>query len=91
MKKAIKYLAAAAVAASFAFAPSCQDLRFGDDFLEKAPGVDVTIDTVFSSKMYADRALVAAYACLRCGYPVHNNACRSAPRDSSNTRRPAVR
>lgn len=53
---------------------SCQDLRFGDAFLEKAPGVDVTIDTIFSSKLYADRALVAAYATLRCGYPVHNNA-----------------
>ena len=37
----------------------CSDLRFGDDFLEKAPGIDVTIDTIFSSKMYADRALVS--------------------------------
>ncbi len=53
---------------------ACEDLRLGDSFLEKAPGVDVTIDTIFSSKLYADRALAAAYACLRCGYPVHNNA-----------------
>lgn len=44
---------------------SCSDLKFGDAFLEKAPGVDITIDTVFSSKQYADRALVAAYATLR--------------------------
>lgn len=53
---------------------SCDDLRFGDAFLEKAPGVDVTIDTVFSSKLYAERALVSAYSTLRVGYPVHNSA-----------------
>lgn len=53
---------------------SCNDLRFGDAFLEKAPGVDVTIDTVFSSKLYADRALVSAYSTMRCGWPVHNSA-----------------
>ncbi|MCF0175688.1 MAG: RagB/SusD family nutrient uptake outer membrane protein [Bacteroidales bacterium] len=52
----------------------CSDLRFGDDFLEKAPGIDVTIDTIFSSKMYADRALVSVYATTRCGFPIHNNA-----------------
>ena len=43
---------------------SCSDLKFGDAFLEKAPGVDVTVDTIFSSKMYAERALVSAYATL---------------------------
>lgn len=53
---------------------ACNDLKLGDASLEKAPGVDVTIDTVFSSKLYADRALVSAYATLRCGFPVHNNA-----------------
>ncbi len=56
------------------FSFSCSDLRFGDAFLEKAPGVDVTIDTIFSSKLYADRALVSAYSTLRCGYTVHNPA-----------------
>ena len=35
---------------------SCSDLAFGDSFLEKAPGEDVTVDTIFSSKLYADRA-----------------------------------
>lgn len=52
----------------------CSDLRFGDAFLEKAPGVDVTVDTIFSSKLYADRALVAAYSTLRVGFPIHNTA-----------------
>ena len=52
---------------------SCSDLAFGDAFLEKAPGVDVTIDTIFSSKLYADRALNSAYATLRTGLTVHAN------------------
>ena len=44
---------------------NCSDLKFGDGFLEKAPGGDVTVDTIFSSKLYADRALNSAYATLR--------------------------
>ncbi len=74
MKKSLLNIAAALCIVLPLVSVSCQDLRFGDDFLEKDPGVDVTIDTIFSSKLYADRALVSAYACLRCGYPVHNNA-----------------
>ncbi len=66
-----KYIGAALLLVS---SLSCSDLRFGDAFLEKAPGVDVTVDTIFSSKMYADRALVSAYSTLRCGYTVHNPA-----------------
>ena len=66
MRTVTKLLAITATAAALLVsAISCQDLRLGDGFLEKAPGVDVTIDTIFSSKLYADRALVAAYACLR--------------------------
>ena len=52
---------------------SCSDLKFGDRFLEKAPGTDVTLDTIFTSRLYADRALTAAYATLRCGLIVHMN------------------
>ena len=51
---------------------NCSDLKFGDGFLEKAPGGDVTVDTIFSSKLYADRALNSAYATLRCGLTMHN-------------------
>lgn len=51
----------------------CSDIAFGDSFLEKAPGGDITIDTIFSSKMYADRALTSAYATLRTGLTVHEN------------------
>ena len=28
---------------------SCQDLKFGDDFLEKAPSNDVDIDVIYSN------------------------------------------
>lgn len=43
----------------------CSDLKFGDNFLEKAPGVDMTIDSIFSRKLYADRALTGAYATMQ--------------------------
>lgn len=71
MKKSIIYFISIVFAVSTI---GCSDLRFGDAFLEKAPGVDVTIDTIFSTKMYADRALVAVYSTLRVGFPIHNQA-----------------
>lgn len=70
MKKVIIYFS---VIAASCILGSCSDLAFGDAFLEKAPGVDVTIDTIFSSKLYADRALNSAYATLRTGLTVHVN------------------
>lgn len=70
MKKVIIYFS---VIAASCILGSCSDLAFGDAFLEKAPGVDVTIDTIFSSKLYADRALNSAYATLRTGLTVHAN------------------
>lgn len=42
----------------------CEELRFGDDFLSKPPGGDITIDTVYSQLAYAEDALTAAYATL---------------------------
>ena len=54
MKKVIIYFS---VMAASCMLGSCSDLAFGDAFLEKAPGVDVTIDTIFSSKLYADNFL----------------------------------
>lgn len=70
MKKVIIYFS---VMAASCMLGSCSDLAFGDAFLEKAPGVDVTIDTIFSSKLYADRALNSAYATLRTGLTAHAN------------------
>ncbi len=70
MKKKLSYILI--VLLGFIYSLSCSDLKFGDSFLEKAPGVDITIDTVFSSKLYAERALVAAYATLHSSI-VHKN------------------
>ncbi|MGI5847200.1 MAG: RagB/SusD family nutrient uptake outer membrane protein [Candidatus Cryptobacteroides sp.] len=71
MRNLLKLLIPVSMAIS---AIACSDLKFGDAFLEKAPGVDVTIDTIFSSRLYAERVLVSAYSTLRVGYPIHNSA-----------------
>jgi hypothetical protein len=47
------------------FLPSCvDDFRVGDNFLEKQPGVDVNIDTIFSKAEYARYFLWECYAQL---------------------------
>ena len=52
MKKIFTNIMAAA--ALFA-ASSCSDLKFGNAFLEKAPGADMTLEQIFSSKLYAEQ------------------------------------
>ena len=42
----------------------CEDLKFGNAFLEKPMSDDVSIDTVFSQKKYADQALNQFYKSL---------------------------
>ena len=42
----------------------CEDLKFGNNFLEKPNSDDVSIDTVFSSKKYADQAMNQFYKSL---------------------------
>lgn len=46
---------------------ACQDLKFGDDFLEKAPANDVDIDVIYSNAKYARSALWSAYETLPYG------------------------
>ncbi len=46
---------------------SCEDLAFGDKFLQKPPSTDVTIDTVFSTAEYARRVLWYSYQYLPYG------------------------
>lgn len=43
---------------------SCEDVRFGDSFLEKPAGDDDNIDLVFSCKENAEQALVTVYRTL---------------------------
>lgn len=49
---------------------SCvDDVKFGDNFLEKAPGVDLTQDTIFSRAEYARRFLWDSYSNLYYALP----------------------
>ena len=43
---------------------ACEDLKFGNNFLEKPVSDEVSVDTVFSSKRYADQALNQFYKSL---------------------------
>lgn len=49
------------------FNSSCEELKFGNDFLEKEPSVDVTVDTIFSSLELAQRYLWRGYSTLPYG------------------------
>lgn len=49
---------------------SCTDqIKFGDAFLDKAPGNDVTKDTVFNNPEYTRNFLWACYGKLHYGLP----------------------
>lgn len=61
MKKKM-YIAIASLA--FAFCTSCEDFKFGNDFLDKPVSTDLTIDTVFAHKKYADQVLSEVYFSL---------------------------
>lgn len=43
---------------------ACEDIKFGNAFLEKPNSDEIPIDTVFSKKMYADQALNQFYKSL---------------------------
>ena len=43
---------------------SCEDIKFGNAFLEKPTSNTITIDTVFSSKHYSEQVLADCYATL---------------------------
>jgi starch-binding outer membrane protein, SusD/RagB family len=51
----------------FFYITGCEKLKFGNEFLSKAPGIDVTQDTVFAKLEYAERFLWSAYRTLRYG------------------------
>lgn len=46
------------------FFVGCEDLKFGNAFLDKPLSTDITLDTVFSSKKYAEQALAEVYHSL---------------------------
>lgn len=63
MKLKYKYIALFS-ACALSVLTGCEDLKFGNAFLEKPLGTDMTIDSVFSRKVYADQALAEVYHSL---------------------------
>lgn len=59
---------------SWIFATSCEKLEFGDDFLDKPPGVDVTKDTIFNNLELSERYLWSGYGTLPYGLNVNWSA-----------------
>ena len=69
--KQLRYIAALFV--SSAIVTACVDeFNVGDSFLEKAPGVDVNVDTVFSKAEYTRNFLWSAYGLLYSTYTKGN-------------------
>lgn len=67
MKKIKKHFHVIVLMLGLITAVSCEDLAFGDKFLQKPPSTDVTIDTVFSTAEYARRVLWYSYQQLPYG------------------------
>ena len=81
MKKIHNYILALAICPFFLI-PSCVDpFAIGDAFLEKAPGVDVNIDTVFTHAEYTRNLLWSAYGQIYCTY-TSGNMMNGAPIDA---------
>ena len=79
MKKFFKYILALVMSAGFL--TSCvDDFNLGNAFLEKAPGVDVNIDSVFSNPEYVRNYLWSAYGQIYCTY-TSGNMMNGAPID----------
>ena len=52
----------------------CTDLKFGADFLDKAPDGGMNKDSVFASRVYAERAVAEAYFALPFGLPYQSGS-----------------
>lgn len=72
MKKILNYILALGICSIFFFSACVDRLAVGDAFLEKAPGVDVNIDSVFSSAEYTRNFLWSAYGQIYCTYTAGN-------------------
>ena len=67
MKKIFTYILALGMT-SCIFTACVDDINVGNAFLEKAPGVEVNIDTVFNKAEYTRNFLWSAYGQLYCTY-----------------------
>ena len=79
MKKITNYILALGLTGGF-FTACVDDINVGNAFLEKSPGVDVNIDTVFSKAEYTRNFLWSAYGQLYCTY-TQGNMMNGAPID----------
>ena len=77
--KRLKYIVALMLGAG-AFTSCVDDFKLGDAFLEKAPGVDVNIDTIFSKAEFTRNFLWSAYGQIYCAY-TSGNMINGAPID----------
>ncbi len=80
MKKISKLLLVLGICGSLAVSSCVDRFAVGDAFLEKAPGVDVNIETVFSSAEYTRNFLWSAYGQIYCTY-TSGNMMNGAPID----------
>ena len=80
MKKISNIFLVLGICSAFALSSCVDRLAVGDAFLEKAPGVDVNIETVFSSAEYTRNFLWSAYGQLYCTY-TSGNMMNGAPID----------
>lgn len=68
MKKIFRYIYLFILTSILFTTTSCEDLKFGNEFLQKPPSSDVTVDTIFSSAEYARRVLWYSYQSLPYGH-----------------------
>ena len=80
MKKISHILFALGIGATLTLSSCVDRFAIGDAFLEKAPGVDVNIETVFSKAEYTRNFLWSAYGQLYCTY-TSGNMMNGAPID----------
>lgn len=71
MKKIFNYILALGMSTGI-FTACVDDINVGNAFLEKAPGVDVNIDSVFSKAEYTRNFLWSAYGQIYCTYTAGN-------------------
>ena len=74
MKNINKWLIAAVVAIAFSVASCVDDIKFGNSFLDKAPGGTVTMDTVFNKAEYTRQFLTGIYALQYYGLQYSNSS-----------------
>ncbi len=83
--KRYKRLMIAMLGLTIVISSSCVDeIKFGNSFLEKAPGGTVTSDTVFNSAEYTKQYLTTLYSMQYYGLPYRNTSSDAYPCESSN-------